>query len=294
MISVIIPTFNRAQFLEKAISTILTQPFELEIIIIDDGSTDDTASVVMDFNNRNIQYVKLSRTGNIGRLRNEGIKKSQFDILAFCDDDDFWFPKKLSVQLPLLDKFDIVCSNANLINKEGEIIKNSYFEKVEDFIITPSTLLQDNFVLTPSVVLKKKILKNFRFEDENYKFLCEDYFLWLQIVLQNEIYFTSDPLISVRRHSSITQELDNKINVERNHIKILEPFANSTDKEIMNSARKSILNKKIEVIRIYFNQQRYKSVLLELIKFSLFFDNAVNCKIFLERVSMKIKKFLKS
>ncbi|MBK8382692.1 MAG: glycosyltransferase family 2 protein [Ignavibacteria bacterium] len=117
MISVIIPTYNRAQLLRLTIESILLQTAEeIEILIIDDGSTDDTEKVVKEFKHDNIKYFKLSNTGNIGRLRNFGIQRSTYDILAFCDDDDIWEKEKLSRQLSYLDKYDFVCSNGKLVD----------------------------------------------------------------------------------------------------------------------------------------------------------------------------------
>ncbi|MBK7157601.1 MAG: glycosyltransferase family 2 protein [Ignavibacteria bacterium] len=84
MVSVIIPTFNRAGFLREALTSILNQTYSnLEIIVIDDDSDDNTYETVLELNSEKISYYKQKKIGIIGKLRNIGIKKSKYDIIAF-------------------------------------------------------------------------------------------------------------------------------------------------------------------------------------------------------------------
>ena len=112
-ISVIIPTFNRAGLLRRAIRSVVeaTLP-EDEIIVVDDGSTDETPNVPAEFN-RNIRYIPIVNSG-AGVARNVGISAASHDLIAFADSDDEWLPKRLDQQRPLMEsRRDLVFSFSN-------------------------------------------------------------------------------------------------------------------------------------------------------------------------------------
>jgi len=102
-ISVIIPTFNRADFLRKAIESVLSQTYRgFELIVIDDGSTDNTYEIVSEFKN-NIVYIKQKNIG-AASARNTGIKRAKNKFLAFLDSDDCWDKEKLAIQIDEMQK----------------------------------------------------------------------------------------------------------------------------------------------------------------------------------------------
>ena len=104
-VSVVIPTFNRAEFLRTAIMSVLNQTYnDFEIIVVDDNSSDHTHQVVKSFKDDRIKY--FHHVINLGpaAARNTAISASNGDYLAFLDDDDEWFPHKLQKQVELLDK----------------------------------------------------------------------------------------------------------------------------------------------------------------------------------------------
>jgi glycosyltransferase involved in cell wall biosynthesis len=106
-VSVIIPTYNRARFLRSAIASVLNQTFQdFEIIIVDDGSNDNTHSLVREFNDERIKYVRHEANGGEGKARNTGVVNSSAEYIAFLDDDDEWLPDKLQRQLNLLQAAD--------------------------------------------------------------------------------------------------------------------------------------------------------------------------------------------
>lgn len=291
MISVIIPTYNRAQLLKLTVESILNQTTgETEILIVDDGSTDDTEKTVMEFKSDNIKYFKLPKSGNIGRLRNFGIQHSSNDILAFCDDDDIWEKEKLSIQLPYLDKYDFVCSNGKLVDSENNMIKEKYFDISENFLISPEILIKDNYILTPTVLLKKNIISGKKFEDTEYRNLCEDYHLWMQIVFTKKIFFINEDLVRIRRHLSTTQDLNNRISVEKNLLKIVTPFRKSKDKDIKDASYSSVFNKKYYLLKIYLEQKKYIKCFSGSFGLALSLFNYRNLFLFSEKIINKIKK----
>jgi len=99
-VSVVIPTYNRAPLLGRAIRSVLAQCFEdFEVIVVDDGSTDETAAVVAAFDDPRVSYVRLARNTGAGAARNAGIRLARGKFLAFQDSDDEWLPSKLSRQM---------------------------------------------------------------------------------------------------------------------------------------------------------------------------------------------------
>ena len=104
-VSVIITTYNRAHLVGKAIKSVLNQTFQdFELIVVDDGSTDNTEEVINSFNDTRIRYIrhKINKGGNAAR--NTGLRNSKGEYIAFLDSDDEWLPEKLERQLEVFKK----------------------------------------------------------------------------------------------------------------------------------------------------------------------------------------------
>ncbi len=123
-VSVIIPTYNRASLISQAIDSVLAQTFkDYEIIVIDDGSTDNTQEIRKKFDGR-INTICQANQG-IAQTRNQGIRQAQGSYIAFLDSDDFWTPEKLQEQVKVLDqnpRVGIVYGRMPIINEKGETI----------------------------------------------------------------------------------------------------------------------------------------------------------------------------
>ena len=120
-VSVIIPTWNRAISLQRAVRSVLNQTYPVkEIFICDDGSTDDSRNVIMEMKESRITWLDCGRNGRPAIPRNMGIQKSSGDWLAFLDDDDEWLPGKTGEEIIFATKkkCKAVSSNANRISKE--------------------------------------------------------------------------------------------------------------------------------------------------------------------------------
>jgi glycosyltransferase involved in cell wall biosynthesis len=100
LVSVIIPTYNRASTLARAIESVLKQTYgNLELIVVDDSSNDETSGVVSGIADERIKYIKFSKNKGVAAARNAGIKESCGDYIAFLDSDDQWLPDKLKLSL---------------------------------------------------------------------------------------------------------------------------------------------------------------------------------------------------
>jgi glycosyltransferase involved in cell wall biosynthesis len=126
LVSVIIPTYNRSKLVTDAVQSALSQTYkDFEIIVIDDGSTDNTQEMLEKFSN-DIQYIKTNRIGP-GKARNLGISKSKGEYVAFLDSDDLWMDFKLELQVNVLNKFPeigFLCTNFSIFFDTGKQIHN--------------------------------------------------------------------------------------------------------------------------------------------------------------------------
>ena len=193
-ISVIIPTFNRKQFLSNAINSVLDQTYpNIELIIIDDGSSDKTIDQLKKYKSQ-IKVHKQPNKG-ISAARNKGLKISKNDWVAFLDSDDRWEPEKLEKQVNYLKqnpkhKFchtdEIWIKNTVRVNPRNKHKKYGgyIFDKCLDICcISPS-----------SVLIHKSIFKKIGLFDENLP-VCEDYDLWLRIAMRYRFHFIEQPLV---------------------------------------------------------------------------------------------------
>lgn len=104
-VSVVLPTYNRAPLLGRAIRSVLGQSYgDFELIVVDDGSTDGTAGVVAGFGDRRVRFLQLKRNAGAGAARNAGIRTARGRFLAFQDSDDEWEPSKLSEQMAAFER----------------------------------------------------------------------------------------------------------------------------------------------------------------------------------------------
>ncbi len=184
--SVVIPTFNQCNFLEKAIKSVLEQTFrDFEIIIIDNFSTDNTRKIIENNKSEKIIYKRFKNEGIIGASRNHGIKHSRGEWIAFLDSDDSWYKNRLKViydEIELNKGFDVFCSNEEIINisnKEKKIWKYGPFK--ENFY--RHLVSNGNCISTSASVVRKKILieKNIEFSENKNLVTAEDYDFFLQI-----------------------------------------------------------------------------------------------------------------
>ena len=141
IISVIIPTYNRENMIGYAIKSVLNQTFKnLEIIVVDDGSTDNTEEIIRDFKDKRVKYIKkYKKNRGISVARNIGIKVARGKYIAPLDSDDEWLPEKLDKQIKILQdgppELGVVYSNSCYIDKSGKNMnKLRNTKKVEGYI----------------------------------------------------------------------------------------------------------------------------------------------------------------
>jgi glycosyltransferase involved in cell wall biosynthesis len=194
-VSVIIPTFNRAHKIARALASVLYQTFSnYEILVVDDGSEDATPEVLKPFRSH-VKCITHSKNLGVSAARNSGIRASQSPLIAFLDSDDYWLPDKLAAQVSFFSEHPeaVACQTEELWVRRGVRVNpmKKHFKPSGD-IFAPSLKL---CVVSPSaVVAKRSLLEEVGVFDEDFP-VCEDYDLWLRITWKYPIWLIPEPLV---------------------------------------------------------------------------------------------------
>lgn len=206
-VSVIIPTYNRANYLKKSIQSVISQTIkDIEIIIINNYSTDNTLDVISSFNDQRIKIINFKNSGVIARSRNQGMMQSSGKYIAFLDDDDMWCEDKLELQIKYLEshpEFSAVYSNAIIIdekdNRKGFLINHGLAKEGQVF----QNLLGGNFITILTVLMRRELLESIGlFNEEPSLIAVEDYEYWMRIAFKFEFGYIGKPLALYRIHST--------------------------------------------------------------------------------------------
>jgi glycosyltransferase involved in cell wall biosynthesis len=194
-VSVIIPTYNRAQKLVRAISSVLYQTFTgYEIIVVDDGSTDLTAKTLTSFRPP-VTCVTHEKNAGVSAARNTGIRASSAPLIAFLDSDDYWLPGKLAVQTAFFRARPeaVACQTQERWIRRGRFVnpKKKHL-KPNGHIFEPSLRL---CLVSPSAAMvRRSLLGEVGLFDETLP-VCEDYDLWLRISCRYPIHLLDRELV---------------------------------------------------------------------------------------------------
>lgn len=202
LVSIVIATYNMAQFLPFAVRSVLAQTYDnIEVIIVDDGSTDHTSEVAQPFlADARVQYHCQVNQGQAA-AKNRGIKESHGDFIAFLDADDMWFPEKLELQIPLFlrsETLGVVYARLQCIDELGKELPDLsdahymlYRGRVTD------RLLLANFIRFGTSVVRRECFERFGGFKEDLR-MGIDYDLWLRFSTQYEFDYVDRPLLLYR------------------------------------------------------------------------------------------------
>jgi len=240
-ISVVIPTHNRYEFLKRALASVLSQTYQpSEIIVIDDGSTDNTSHIKQDF--PSIKYF-YQKNGGVSSARNLGIKKASYEWIAFLDSDDEWHPTKLKEQV-LFHKQnqDILMSytDERWVRDAKEVKIPKKFKKYSGEVFDKCL---SYCIIAPSAsIIHKDLFSKVGLFDESLE-VCEDYDLWLRIALEHQIGLVDKKLIT--KYAGHNDQLSFKHwGMDRFRVISLEKLLFSIQKETV----KKVLVQKYELL----------------------------------------------
>jgi len=233
--SVVIPTYNHADFLRIALKSVLEQTFEnFEVIVVDNFSSDHTKDVVLSFKDDRIRFFQINNFGIIASSRNLGIAKAAGEWIAFLDSDDKWYPTRLSTIVSHLQNSphcDVVSTNEVVVNyysKEKRLLR--YGPNSRN--LYKDMLLYGNRLSTSATVISQKFLdeNQLQFSERQDLVTVEDYDLWLRLALINAKFEFIDKIegeFSVHNDNNSSQEL-HKLNLRRlikSHIVNIQDFS---------------------------------------------------------------------
>lgn len=207
LVSVVIPAYNYGEFLPETLQSILGQSYRpLEIIVVDDGSTDNTREMVAHVAPGHIRYLSQENKGQAA-ARNRGIREARGELIAFSDADDVWLPEKLGRQVEVFRRnpnADIVYCDVYKFSSARTFPKTLWEEKG----ITPCRggreclpqLFERNFIPGAMTVVRKRAFNQFGYYDETLR-VCEEYSLWVNMLLAGaQIDYVPAPLAKYRQH----------------------------------------------------------------------------------------------
>ena len=267
-VSVVIPTYNRSALLGEAVESVLAQTYSnLEVVIVDDGSTDGTSEVVRrSFGDHpRIRYF-YQENGGVVSAKNAGIRRARGELVGLLDDDDIWYPEKLEQQIELLNANPDagMCFSDMLITDGGE--NNSRFFEGARFngVVSIEHLVQSNFIPASTVLIRRTCLESVGLFDASVP-IAEDFELSIRIVATHPVVYV-DRVLSVYRRLDRPQLCDNRLVLHGSRARALQKnrdlILNSARSWANRPSRSKILDRMIRHEMAIHNGWQVKNLLL--------------------------------
>ena len=200
-VSVVLPAYNRAKSIHRAMSSVLGQTHpNLELIVVDDASTDETCEVVSSIRDKRIRLIRHSRNRGASAARNTGIAVARHPLVAFQDSDDSWRPDKLVRQVHAFREapphIGVVFSQMATHKANGDTVVTPTHLPSRSLELDTRGLLWANFVGTPTAVVQRRVLDLVGGFDEELRAL-EDWELWIRVSQRFGLLMIAEPLVDV-------------------------------------------------------------------------------------------------
>jgi len=210
-VSVVIPSYNCGHYLAAALDSVFAQTYQdFEIIVVDDGSTDDTSAVAARFSPR-IRYIRQENRG-LPAARNRGIRAAESPYIAFLDADDAWFPEKLAEQIPAFSadpEIGLVYSDLRVVYDDGQVVPSFLRTRPlagSGYVF--DRIIRCGFIIPSSVVVRRSCIDQVGLFDESMR-SHEDVELWSRICHRWKVKLVFQPLVMRRqRAGSLTESED--------------------------------------------------------------------------------------
>jgi glycosyltransferase involved in cell wall biosynthesis len=241
-VSVVLPTYNRPQYLRAAIDSVFAQTFaDWELIVADDGSEEETAAFVAALAHQpKIKVLRLSHTGNPGGVRNAACREAQGEYIAFLDSDDVWLPEKLALQVASLDSHpERGWSHTafTVIDDSGELLRGarSRWWPAAGGWILERLIKMETVIATSSLIVRRRLLEQVGGFDIKQR-MCEDYDLFLRFAGLTEMDGIPKTLLLKRRHAE--NYTDDTVAFEDRGRALEKILAVSTDRTLRSLLRR--------------------------------------------------------
>lgn len=219
LVTVFIPVFNCEKYICECLDSIVNQTYKnLDILIIDDGSTDKTVQIIESYKDKRIRLIKNNKNKGIPYTRNLGIKESRGKYIALMDADDISNNNRIEKQVNFLESnlnVDVVTSNYRMFNDKisKKVILNKNIEEIKISLIFLCSLCN------PSSMIRVDSMKNLNINYNKNCFIAQDYELWTQFARKGNIFNLEDVLLNYRTdHGNITSKTKANKRIERRRI----------------------------------------------------------------------------
>jgi glycosyltransferase involved in cell wall biosynthesis len=236
------PSYNHGRFIERAIKSVLAQTYtDYELIIMDDGSSDNSCENIAGISDSRIKVKALKENVGASEAMNIALAMSKGAYIAVCNSDDEWHPKKLEIQVPFLDQnsaLSAVFSNVTWINDRNDILKEfhtPYFHVFRQRNRSRWNWLRDliengNCLCHPSVLIRREVYEELGNYDNRFRQL-PDLHMWTKLVQRGDIFVMPDKLVAFRLHNSNTSvpsKTSSARSINEHSMIVRETFANIT------------------------------------------------------------------
>ena len=244
--SVIIPTYNRWPLVAEAVDSVLAQSFQdIEIIVVDDGSTDGTTNRLAKFDGR-LRLFTTTRRG-VAAARNFGVSQAQGCYVAFLDSDDFWLPGKLETQIAFLDRHPEIqiCQTDEIWVRNGVRVNPKAMHRKPSGDIFVRSL--DLCLISPSaVMMTRELFQRIGGFDESFP-VCEDYDLWLRVTSVYSVPLIPEALV-VKRGGHADQLSRSLWGMDRYRVLALQKILRSGLDGVRRTAARDVLRRKVLIL----------------------------------------------
>lgn len=223
LVSVIIPTYNRAGLIHETVDSVLAQTYRaLEVIVVDDGSKDHTNQVIRSYGDKVVYRYK--ENGGQASARNLGIQIAQGQYIAFIDSDDLWTPHKLERQMDALLSSQYVWAYCDVELFQEQQILGRYSDSHQPYQHQIAhQLLLDNFIASPSPIVSREVFEQVGYFDEDQQLRSrEDWEMWLRIAAAYPVAYIREALARYRVHASNVTRQEDVLTLHRSQLKVLE------------------------------------------------------------------------
>jgi glycosyltransferase involved in cell wall biosynthesis len=203
-VSVVIPAYNYGHYIGSSVRSVLAQDYpELEVIVVDDGSTDDTAQVVASLNDPRVRYVWQQNAG-LSAARNTGVAAAKYDLIGFLDADDLWLPRFLRSVVKVFadrgDSFGLVATSTNRMDEHGTPLPSPRDPLAAGGELTVKEFCLRNRPYSSSIVVRRSVFDTVGGFDRSLR-SSEDRDMWIRATAAGfRFYFIGEPLAVLRRH----------------------------------------------------------------------------------------------
>jgi glycosyltransferase involved in cell wall biosynthesis len=244
--SVIIPTYNRWPLVAEAVDSVLAQSFQgIEIIVVDDGSTDGTTNRLAKFDGR-LRLFTTTRRG-VAAARNFGVSQAQGCYVAFLDSDDLWLPGKLETQIAFLDRHPEIqiCQTDEIWVRNGVRVNPKAMHRKPSGDIFVRSL--DLCLISPSaVMMTRELFQRIGGFDESFP-VCEDYDLWLRVTSVYSVPLIPEALV-VKRGGHADQLSRSLWGMDRYRVLALQKILRSGLDGVPRTAARDVLRRKVLIL----------------------------------------------